>query len=124
MTLLPELATTLTGVAVDRINVGTMPSLPDKAVVLYEYPGLPRRKTQTGTYQQPRIQVNSRSKNYVEAGSLIWAAYNALASIQNQDILGVYYVSVEPLQDPFYLRKDENDRHIFAFNAQVIKRPS
>lgn len=124
MTLLPELAGTLTGIGVPTIYIGTMPAAPDKCVVLYEYPGLPRKRTHEGDYHQPRVQVNSRSKNYVEADALIWAAHDVLATIQNTALQGVWYVAVEPLQDPFYLRKDENDRHIFAFNAQVMKRPS
>lgn len=107
--------------------LGALPDEPSECWVLYEYPGESGIRTheQPGiAYEKPRIQVAARAGSYVTGHAMIYSAHDALMLVKNMELDSVWYLSIEPLQPPYHLRVDENDRDIFQFNAQVVKRPS
>jgi hypothetical protein len=100
--------------------------------ILGPYSGLPPVRVQPTTvdavpsirYQQPRVQIEVRGnkENYLSGEAKIAVVYRTLAMIKNRILSsGVFYQSVEPVQDPFFMRWDENRRPRFVFNVQVFK---
>lgn len=100
--------------------------------ILGPYGGLPPIRVQPRTveeparvaYEQPRVQVEVRGnkEDYASAEGLARTAYGSLIHIKNMILTsGVFYQSVEPLQDPFFLTWDQNRRPKFVFNLQIFK---
>lgn len=106
-----------------------MPSSPDALTVLYETPGEAPIETGGGdgrpVVQVPHVQVVTRAAPLFSEVSKQRArdVYNQLVLIANQTINGTYYLRVVPLQEPFMIRRDENERVEFAFNTAVHKGP-
>lgn len=46
-----------------------------------------------------------------------YAAYNALARIENEPVNGTVYIAVQPLQPPSRVAIDDQQRHIWGFNV-------
>ena len=47
--------------------------------------------------------------------------YGALVKLTNQEIRGVRYFTVDLLQSPFFLQRDDNNRFEIASNVEVMK---
>lgn len=133
--LLDELATFLAGqglgVVATDIFKGIMPDAPvDVPVVaVFETPGDPPSYVLSPTniqLENPRIAVWVRGTehDYDTARRKSQDAHDALDTIRNSTLSGTRYLSVKPLQQPFLLERDQGDRPIFAFNAEVTKVPS
>jgi hypothetical protein len=110
------------GVQNTSIFLGNIPDVAqDPVVAIFEYPGLPIERTHTTKYDKTRIQVQVRSKSYPTGRQKITDVFNILDTIENQVIDGVRYQAVQGLQAPSFLSRDELNRIIFVFNAQVTK---
>jgi len=127
MTVALELATYLASQGVgtldDTLFVGREPDAPDTAMAVLEYPGGPLDYTHDLTirYEHPRLQLWSRSVLYSEARANAEAMYGALLLVVNQALSGVRYLRVTPLQPPFVLQRDANERTVCIFNAECFK---
>ncbi len=76
-------------------------------------------------YQRPSAQLVAHATNYSAAKTMARAAYNALVGVRNTLVSGgVWYREINPLQEPFDLGLDGNQRQRVAFNVAVIKGPS
>ncbi len=108
---------------------GFMPDTPNEIVVVYENPGSPpsRVHSKVGTsLEHPQIAVWARGTpdgDYDGPRQKAQDAYNALALIVNSTLSAVLYLDVMPLQQPFLLERDDNQRAIIGFNAAVTKVP-
>jgi hypothetical protein len=99
-----------------------MPDAPDDAVCLYEYGGPPPVFAHDGqAWEQPRLQVISRSKNYQAARTVGQTIYDLLNGKANVTIGAGRYLSIAALQSPFALGHDENDRHRIVINFELIR---
>ena len=124
--LLPEIGTYLD--AQTSLTLGTnlmlsrLPDTPDVCVALFEYSGrLPQHTFGTNSaWELPRFQVQIRDDDYATARTMAQTCYNAL-TFTNQTLTGVRYMRCEPLQSPFLLRRDENERVILIFNCEAWK---
>jgi len=67
-------------------------------------------------YRRPTFQVVARAGTYALAEALALAAYAALA-FQNATVSGVAFLRVRPLQEPFELPLDTDQRCRVAFNV-------
>jgi hypothetical protein len=102
----------------------SMPDQPDDCIALYEYGGDPPMRTHDApsiAYEQPRVQIVVRGATASAGRQRIEGIYRTLAGIKNTALSGTKYLSVEPIQQPFLLRRDQNDRPTFAFNCQAVK---
>lgn len=119
------LATAGVGAVGSTLFYNQMPSAPHNCVVLHEYSGnapefaLP--STGGVATEHPRVQITSRATTEAIARSKAQTAYETLAKVANQTLTTTRYLRVEPLQAPFFLRKDENERWLFVFNVEVEK---
>jgi len=110
---------------------GILPPDPDVCTALFEYGGMPSEPNtgSGGTVNRlvfPRIQVLTRGIKDDYDGPRIRAeqVVTLFTAILNQNIAGVRYLAVTPLQEPFPLRRDDNFRIETVCNYQVYKEPS
>lgn len=125
--VLTDLATHLDGV-LTSVTMATnlfgndMPDSPDVLATLYETPGAPGIETlgaaSKAAIAVPRVQVQTRG-THDQARALAREIHDQLVLLTNQQVNSVYYLRVQPLQEPFFLRRDEKERVVFCFNAEV-----
>ena len=99
----------------------------DEVTALFESSGGPGERVQDvpGTkYAEQIVQVQCRSRSQQTARSRCYQIYNLFNGRGSENIGGTYYVSLDPLQAPFLLQRDENDRWIYAVNFTALKVPS
>ncbi len=109
-----------------NLFMGRMPDAPDTAVALYEYGGLKPVNTsdsRTPVYESPRVQVKVRDKSYENGRRWIQQIYLALHALTNICINETFYFAIFAIQQPFYLRRDANERVEFVCNFQVKRSP-
>jgi hypothetical protein len=110
------------------IFYNAVPETPPSCLALFEYGGAGPRFTLPATTgiatESARVQVLVRSESNTAARAKAEEAYRALAKIVDRPLSSTRYLRVEPLQAPFFLRRDENHRIIMAFNVEVEKEPS
>jgi len=107
---------------------------PDDCAIIRETGGIaPEPNLGEGTtpgkgirLQFPSCQIVCRGvrDDYDGPRAVALALYTKLTSVLNQSIGGIYYVSVDPIQEPFLMRTDETFRSYIAFNVHVIKELS
>lgn len=83
-----------------------------------------RQGTAGAAYKRPAAQILATAESYQAARALADAAYDACDLVKNEELDGVYYVDCRPLQEPFGLGLDGNQRARVAFNVIGDKRPS
>lgn len=114
------------GVAEVDLFYGIMLETPDACVTLLEYGGLPNEPVLGGlttNLEYPSIQVLCRGVANDYDGPRLKAqqVVTAMALISNTLLTSAYYKAVMPKQAPFFLKRDENFRVIFACNYAVTK---
>jgi hypothetical protein len=108
-----------------NLFLGRLPDDPDTCVAVYEYsgddpvnvmggPGLP-------PVEQPRVQVAVRAAGYATAHTLAVECWTALEQVLNETLTSTRYHRVAAIQSPFPMRRDDQDRVVFAQNYRVIK---
>ena len=106
-----------------------MPDTPNTVATLYESAGafpLHFFSTSTATrgYERPGLQAIARSTSYQTARNVaedIFVNLDGLASATLPTATGVLYVSVDAVQSPFQIDRDENDRFRIGVNFDIIK---
>jgi len=105
------------------------PNVPNTITAIYETQGLPAAKAFSTSaraqvvYEQPRFQIIARSTKYSTARTNIETIYTLLDGIQATlpTSTGTYYQSIDALQAPFSLGRDEEERWLIACNFQAQK---
>jgi len=82
-----------------------------------------QNKASAATHR-PTAQVSVRAKDYTEARAMAAAAHDALDGIFNQNLAGVWYVSVTARQLPTDAGSDDVGRAMVVFNIDAEKEPS
>jgi hypothetical protein len=119
------------GVGTDAVDLfaGTLPAFPDKAVAILEYPGEPsvyvHGRIVKPRVTRPRVQVFCRAQGRDIAVQLAADVHRAL-DLAGVTLFGTRYLRVEPLQDPYFLERDNaavsgGDRFTYTFNVRVEK---
>jgi hypothetical protein len=114
------------------LTVGTtmfrhsMPDKPNACACVYEYPGLAPDfvlgQTAIST-EYPRLQIAFRGapNDHATPRALAETAYRACASASNENLSGTKYFELMPLQPPFKIRQDSNDRPVIGFSVAISK---
>lgn len=104
------------------VVLATMPDEPDDRVCLYEYGGPAPEFSHNGqSWENLRLQVVSRSKDYLNARTKAQQVYDLLNGQANLDIGGAQYLWIAALQSPFALGQDENNRHRVVINFELAR---
>jgi Bacteriophage minor capsid protein len=111
------------------IRVGILDATPDELCAINEYGGL----TPIGKFgvqgvgqERPSLQIIFRGtpNDYATPMSRARIAYFALAAVQPGTLSGTIYDQIIPIQPPFSLGKDTNNRYEISCNYYLIKDPS
>lgn len=109
---------------------GIMPETPNACLAVLTYAGGPSELgfgVTTGVqYEQPGLAIWCRGEpnDYTTPRDQAHSARQALAKVQATSLSGTLYHYIIPLQSPFVLETDENERRVLAFNCRVKKEPS
>jgi hypothetical protein len=126
-TMLEEIADfleTASLLAPGSYKLAELPNEPDDMVVLYEVPGMAPAFVHGkigAAYEYPRLQLVVRSKSFTAARTRIQTLYRALSDVTNMTIGGTWYMRIQPLQSPYQVPHDGNDRVVLLCNFQVSK---
>ena len=112
------------------------PETTGRAVFVYDSPGLPAVEKFSGelpAMTRPRCQVLVRSTKSVGGEGLVSSTgtrvlatdmWELAVGVANESVNSVVYQRMSPVQDPFFLRRDEAGRAVFAFNVQAMRTAS
>lgn len=111
---------------------GVEPETPDQSVTVYEYASAPPAETQgenaLPVWTMPRVQVRVRGAqvqatptSYEDTRTWAEAIWRALCIICNETVNGVYYLRLQPIDNPAFLMWDGNYRPIFVMNFQAFR---
>jgi hypothetical protein len=124
-----QLATLGLGTVGTTIHLGMMPETPDVCCAVYEYGG-PASDLGFGVsgvqHETPGVQVVFRGTagDYATPRTSAATAHNGLAAVQGTTLSGTKYLTIRPVQSPFLLKRDANDRVYIACNYLANKEPS
>lgn len=112
----------LGGLPVDAPNVAPL----DAITALVETPGFPAEyvhEVVLPSRERPVVQLLTRGAPYDYATARSWAQelWRALGSIRNQALSGTFYLGVQPLDSPFFLRSDDYARPLISFRVRCEK---
>ena len=124
--LATRIATTISGTVGTDIFKSMMPVTPDAAVALYETGGLAPEKrfgTKGIEWERPGVQVVVRGApgDYQTARTTSQTIFEDVSKIEAEDLSGTRFHLSDPLQQPFGLSVDEQDRPTVAFNIIFTK---
>jgi hypothetical protein len=93
-------------------------------VRLVEYGGLLEHThdRSTAAYHLPKVQVAFTSNDWLLIRQKAHEALGVL-DIGNVEVNGTWYRRLSPMQSPFDMGIDDNQRAKFGFNVQAEKRP-
>ena len=109
------------------------PNTQDTCVSVHESGGLAPDyvfNSSNPAWEEPSIQILSRSTSYQTARNNAQTIFNLLQQQKNVTLkpttndTGAFYHSISPLQSPFQLGTDENDRHEISCNYIARKELS
>lgn len=121
------LAANTAWVAGSDLFAGDMPNEPDTLTVIHEPPSGPPLQV-FGADGDPavmigRIQLVARAAAgvgaYNAARDRARQAYDLFQLVTNEDVNGVLHHRVEVAQEPFLIGRDESERPMIGFNADV-----
>ena len=121
-----RIATTISGTVGTDVFKSMMPALPDAAVALYETGGLSPEKrfgSKGIDWERPAVQIVVRGApgDYQTARTTSQSIFEDVSEIETEDLSGTRYHLSDPLQQPFGLNVDEQDRPTVAFNIIFTK---
>ncbi len=106
------------------INLDTI--APDTFVSLYDTQGFESSftfstsSTVSVAFEQPGLQILSRSVSYVTARDNAVLAHQVLDGFSGT-LSGTRYLSITAAQTPFFIGRDANDRPMFSVNFNIMK---
>lgn len=114
------------GVVGTSIFIGMMPDHPDELIAVMETGGSAPTfgfSTPGLKFETPNVQVIVRGErgDYSAPRDTIQTAFRGLATVQGQYLGPSYYHMIRPIQSPFMLHRDQNERPVFIFNATCEK---
>lgn len=103
--------------------------VPNTVIVLYEQAGTRNSyafSTGAGVttlVERPRLQIIARSTSYSTARDRAETAYTILDGLSQAlpTSTGTTYHSIEAVQAPFFIGRDESDRFLVSCNYQIEK---
>ncbi len=111
-----------------NLFLGRRPDTPDTCVAIYETGGT-APEMQFGTSTLPGIetrglQVITRALGYSTAEALCTDVWGALCLVDNETLSGTRYLLADPVQSPFALERDSQNRMLHVVNFLVSREVS
>lgn len=109
-----------------NLFINRLPHEPATCAGLVETGGAPPNYTlgpsTKPAWENPAFQMSFRSTSSTKARADAQAAWDLLESVANQTLSGTTYLRITMTQSPFLLKRDEQDRPVFAFNGSCMRR--
>ncbi len=108
-----------------NLTLDLMPDEPDTATAITEHGGAEPDyvfANDLPVNENARVAVTCRSTSSTKARADAGAAWVALGKIENETLSSVSWLRCKPIQSPFLLRRDEQGRVIYQFNADCTRR--
>lgn len=108
------------GISVEVTTAG-VPDSVNELVTLTPAPGfapISQHDAAVGT-RRPNVQIMCRSLSFPTAFDRATLIYDLVSGVVNAVIGSTRFLRIAPLQEPFYLGRDEKDREMVAFNCAV-----
>lgn len=123
-----HLVTTGHGVLATTLFEGLLPKSPDVCRSVVATGGAPTVRHFGGVaYEVRRYQVFVRDTTYAAAESraeLMHTTFDAIANLSLPAVTPTArYLTVDALQPPYLLERDENDRVVMSFNIEAWRHP-
>lgn len=97
------------------------PEEPDSAIVLHEYPGDPASLYDDAVHRSVQISVRNKKADVARQNAL--EIFKTFRDAQNEDgkilLTTDRWGQVYLRQTPFFLKRDENNRTLYAFNIGI-----
>jgi hypothetical protein len=90
----------------------------------YGHGGIRTQEVAGVTYEEPTAQLVVRARTLALAYAKARAAWDALVRVENQTVLGTWYLWILEEQMPFDMGSDTSGRTRYGFNFRACKRPS
>lgn len=111
------------------LTLAFMPDNPNTVTTIYETGGAgPLNAFSTGggtrIYEQPSIQIITRSTSYETARNIQETVFVVLDGVNNQTVPStgsIHYGSIDAVQSPFLINRDSNNRFKVGVNFDVLK---
>ena len=108
---------------------GLYPDSPDSLIGILETGGLPNVHTMStgpgrAALERPRVQVMVRSTSYQAGRVRSQQVLNLLDGLRDRTINGAAYHWAASVSPPAYLGQDENNRHLFSTNYDIVRERS
>ena len=114
-------------VAGTNLFYGRLPDAPDTCAAIFETGGAGPDDTfganTVPVFSNPRVQVVARAAAYTDASTLADDIWTQLTKVANESLSGSAYQRVTPVQSPFPLDRDNQDRAVIACNYQISRTP-
>lgn len=114
-----------------NIFLGSMPDSPDDLVALIEVGGDPPVDTFGAVagninVEKPQIQVQCRAAqdDYSSARVKAESVYKNLHGLAGATLNGTKYLSIDAVESPFNIGRDQNGRWLSGFNIILWKLPN
>lgn len=103
-----------------NLFLGYLPNTPSTLIAVYEYAGRAPTQTLKATtpVENPRIQVVCRNASYASAKTTARSVWNDL-NVGSTILSGSQYLAITPLQSPFLLKRDSDERVLIAANFEA-----
>jgi hypothetical protein len=122
MDLLTDIQTLLTSVT-SNVYRDSQPSTPDNCITLYNnggYESVHTMGTQAPVFERPTIQVRVRHTTRATAMTWLTSIKNALDGKSNTTINGNRYLMISQFGDIVTIGRDDNRRHQFTLNFEIM----
>lgn len=118
MTLLEDIKTHLNNNGINLpINFNFSSEKSENCIVLWQYDGTPNMVARNA-----KVQVTVKHSDMKKSEKMAVSIYDILYPIDQYkkaiEINGKL-MHIQPLQEPFYNEKDENNRHCYVFNVNI-----
>jgi hypothetical protein len=126
--LIEELGTYLQGLGHGTLGTDLflyqLPDTPDTCVAIREYAGAEPEFVHdqaTPNMIRPRFQMVVRGPVIPDVMLKASQVWSSLVTINNTTIDGTFYQRLVPLQSPFLIERDENNRWVAGANFEAMK---
>jgi hypothetical protein len=103
------------------INVSQEPAQPNQTITVYDQGGGPK-DTDELDLQNASIQIRVRSKNYLEGYDKLEDIATSLTDASPLETETLYFVGVEMVSNISHIGRDDNDRHLFVANFELLRQ--
>ena len=105
--------------------INSLPDEPNRASSVIETPGAPADyvfANDLPVNENARVAITTRSTSSATARADANAAWVAVQKIANEALSGKTWLRAAPVQSPFFLKRDEQNRPMFQFNVACTRR--